>query len=583
MRPPAKNPARTATTSQRASKSPTTGATRPTAGTAAKKLGVPHQRSTSPRHPARRFNRQTSGPLHQGPPQAAGAAASGPPLTPKQLYAARLRTLRQQRRTETRKVLAWTTLGWLVPGMGLLRAGALVSGTLLTCISVLGPLLLLTLFLLGELPTLMTTFATSPRLLDLAALASLAAGTLWILITIATFFSLRSIRLTVPQNLTCLATLCGLIAASIVPVGGAAHLMHTNSTTLSAVFDHSTNGDAPNRLPTEGDPWAGTNRVNILLIGSDAGHDRTGTRPDSIVVASIEPHTGDTVLLSLPRNLVAPQFAHGTTGRRAWPQGFAPETDPHLNAVWAWAENNADLFPGKQRPGLTATQHAVEGSLGISIDYWVMVDLRGFEDVVDALGGLEMTVGQRIAIAKSDDPAPSEWIEPGRQHLTGYQALWFGRSRWGGDDYLRMRRQRCLLGALTAQADPASVARALPALSRAAEQHVATSIPAADIPAFVILAERMKSGQMTSLAFTNKVITPSNPSYPSIRRLTQAALYRTPAPATPSASGTGKPATGSGQDSRSGSGTRSGSSGRTSTGTAATQPRPEALAEVCSA
>lgn len=596
MTPHAQNPARTNDATQRASKTPGRNA-------ATDRAGVPRQRAANAPGgtPRAADTRRTStqgapnpthaaaltGPSYREAPQpssrrpgdagttphgTATARTEQPHLTPQQLYAARLRTLREQRRTETRKVVTWTTLGWLIPGVGLLRAGSVISGTLLTCLSVLGPLLLLTLLFLGELPTLLTTFTTSPRLLDAAAVVCLAAGVAWVAITVATFFSLRSVRLTLVQNLACLAALLSLVVASIVPVGSAARLMHTNSNVLDAVFDHSSDDpNAPGMLPKRGDPWAGVNRVNVLLIGSDAGHDRTGTRPDSIVVASITPDTGDTVLLSLPRNLVAPRFPSGTTERRVWPNGFSPDVDPHLNAVWAWAEDNKDLFPQQQYPGLTATQHAVEGTLGLNIDYWVIVDLRGFEDVVDALGGLEMTVGQRIAIAKSDDPSPSEWIEPGRQHLTGYQALWFGRSRWGGDDYSRMRRQRCLLGALTAQADPASVARALPALSRAAERHVATSIPASDIPAFVALAERMKGGQMTSLAFTNEVITPGSPDYPTIRRLTRAALRHNPATPTPSASTSPSPTT------------SSGSSGGTSTRADSTQTRPEALAEVCSA
>ena len=51
------------------------------------------------------------------------------------------------------------------------------------------------------------------------------------------------------------------------------------------------------------DPWEGVSRVNMLLLGSDAGDDRIGTRTDSMIVASINPQTGDTLLFSLPRNL----------------------------------------------------------------------------------------------------------------------------------------------------------------------------------------------------------------------------------------------------------------------------------------
>ena len=55
--------------------------------------------------------------------------------------------------------------------------------------------------------------------------------------------------------------------------------------------------------PEEVDPWAGTPRVNVLLLGGDAGPDRRGLRTDTVILASIDTATGNAVLFSLPRNL----------------------------------------------------------------------------------------------------------------------------------------------------------------------------------------------------------------------------------------------------------------------------------------
>ncbi len=64
------------------------------------------------------------------------------------------------------------------------------------------------------------------------------------------------------------------------------------------------------------DPWADQPRVNVLLIGSDAGADRTGVRPDTMILASIDTASGNTVLFSLPRSLQHAPFAGGTPGAR---------------------------------------------------------------------------------------------------------------------------------------------------------------------------------------------------------------------------------------------------------------------------
>ena len=70
------------------------------------------------------------------------------------------------------------------------------------------------------------------------------------------------------------------------------------------------------------DPWAGTPRVNVLLLGSDAGADRTGVRTDSMMVASINTRTGDTVLFGLPRNLQNVPFPEHDPLHKLFPQGF---------------------------------------------------------------------------------------------------------------------------------------------------------------------------------------------------------------------------------------------------------------------
>ena len=129
-------------------------------------------------------------------------------------------------------------------------------------------------------------------------------------------------------------------------------------------------------------------RYNVLLLGGDSGADRWGLRPDSITVASIDAETGRTVLVSLPRNMQNFPFAKGSVMREQFPDGFDCE-HCMLNGVNTWAMDNKELFGKAKHPGIDATIMAVEGITGLEINYWAMVNLKGFRDLVDAVGGVD--------------------------------------------------------------------------------------------------------------------------------------------------------------------------------------------------
>ncbi|WP_252975857.1 hypothetical protein [Janibacter melonis] len=87
----------------------------------------------------------------------------------------------------------------------------------------------------------------------------------------------------------------------IAPAAQAARYALIQRSVIGEVFSSIRPEGAAAPVDAE-DPWEGTDRVNILLVGSDAGPDRTGVRPDSMV-ASIDTTTGKTVLFGIPRNL----------------------------------------------------------------------------------------------------------------------------------------------------------------------------------------------------------------------------------------------------------------------------------------
>ncbi|HEX2706355.1 MAG TPA: LCP family protein, partial [Candidatus Lustribacter sp.] len=335
--------------------------------------------------------------------------------------------------------------------------------------------------------------------------------------------------------------------AVAAPITQAVRYAAISRDTMSEIFV-ATSTAAPSVRPAaaEVDPWAGTARVSVLLIGSDAGADRIGIRTDSMMVASIDTNGGATVLVGVPRNIQNFDFPEDNPLSKVWPNGYNCGSECILTNAWMEAVNHKDLFPGDPNPGLTTTRGLVSEILGISIDYTAVIDLRGFQDLVDAMGGVTIDIPKAVPIYGQGDVNPpiSEWIKAGQnQHLDGYHALWYARSRKYDDDFHRMKRQRCVVGALVSEVDPVAMLSRYPAMARAIQKHVRVDIPLADLPAWATLVERIQKGGMRSLALTPENISTVHPDLDSIHALVGKALTpsRQPTPASTSTS-TKKPA-----------------------------------------
>lgn len=442
-----------------------------------------------------------------------------------------------------------TALGALLPGAGLIaagrrRSGAVVLGLFLLAVGALGAVVAA-----GGVTELGLQVATRPDALLVAAVVAVGVAALWSLVVVVGHLLLRRTRLTVLQRVLSgllVTALVGLVAA---PGVTAARYALTQRSLILTVFDEEDGDGREGGLasPDVGaqDPWADEPRVNVLLLGSDAGPGRVGTRTDTMIVASIDTDSGETVLFSVPRNLEGPVFAEGSVGAELFPDGFHPsgpgtcvQNDCHLNAVWSWAQDNPQHFPGVANPGLRATRDAISGVLGIPLDYYAIVNLQGFEDVIDAIGGIRMTVDRRIPIGGGTNLVTGDrypitgYIEPGEQVLDGYHALWYARSREGSDDYDRMARQQCVVAAVAEQADPVRLARAFPRLASSAERNVFTDVRGSELEAFVELALRVQDAHIRSVSFDRDVITPEDPDFEAIHEIVADALEPRPEPTT---------------------------------------------------
>ncbi|MGH8916554.1 MAG: LCP family protein [Acidimicrobiia bacterium] len=239
----------------------------------------------------------------------------------------------------------------------------------------------------------------------------------------------------------------------------------------------------------------GTKRFTMLLLGGDAGPGRRGLRTDTMIVASVDTLTGDAALFGLPRNMGGFTFSDGTE--------FPGMGSGLLNEVYQWGLRNPDKFGGVD-PGASAVSDAASNLLGIPIDYFVLVDMAGFAEIVDVLGGVTVEVGRNIIAPVYDGATGGHTmitIPEGAQLLDGDLALAYARSRTGSSDYDRMTRQRCLLTALAGQLEPLRIFARFPAVLDVVERNVTTDLPLSKIPYLVNLAPSISSDRVTVVGF----------------------------------------------------------------------------------
>ncbi len=319
------------------------------------------------------------------------------------------------------------------------------------------------------------------------------------------------------------------VVLTVLPVGAAAWAGLTVGAARGAIGDIF-GGGAPAVEAIDG-------RYNFVMLGVDAGADREGLRPDSISVISVDAKTGQSVIIGLPRYLENMPFPETSPMHELHPGGFGLDWgcnvgDCYLNAVYAEVEYFApELYPDAasrgSSPGIQATVDAASGATGLDIQFYVMVDMSGFSSIIDALGGVDITVRESLPIGGQIDEWTGElvnvegWIEPGQQHMDGYTAEWYARSRLGSalGDYDRMERQRELQAAILAQMNPANVLLRFQEVAKTGSSVVQTDIPESMLGRFVDLATKAKNHPPVTVELVPPAVDPEFPDYTVIHQL----------------------------------------------------------------
>ena len=207
--------------------------------------------------------------------------------------------------------------------------------------------------------------------------------------------------------------------------------------TVVPILPAPTAAATPTAVPTPA-PIPATGIVNILLLGKDERPDEIGrpTRTDTMMIlrADFDQHTAK--LLALPRDMwvALPGLdAYGITEGR-------------INTAYYYGE--VYDVPGG---GAKLAMDAVTLNFGVPLDHYALVNFNGFVQIVDALGGIDIDVPERIY----DDQFPTDdygtmtlIIEPGFQHMDGTLTLRYARTRHQDGDTERVKRQQLVLLAI---------------------------------------------------------------------------------------------------------------------------------------
>ena len=219
-------------------------------------------------------------------------------------------------------------------------------------------------------------------------------------------------------------------------------------------------------------------RVNILLLGGDAGPGRWNLRTDSMNLVSIDTETGDAAIIGVPRNLLHAPMPPGPL-RKTFPRGFT-DMMSHL-FVWGSTHEKAvkRALGDTEIAGATVVSASIAELLGVPIDAWVLVDMAGFIDLIDAFGGLDVYVPKKVP-APGNVPAGKHalptYFTKGWHRMDGTDSLGFARTRKADSDYFRMARQRCLLASIAAQKGASGVAKHWPSVSKVIAKRVRTNM-----------------------------------------------------------------------------------------------------------
>lgn len=267
----------------------------------------------------------------------------------------------------------------------------------------------------------------------------------------------------------------------------------------------TTPGQTSGPTPTPGPPLPGADsRVTILLVGIDNTHGDALALTDTLIVASYDPRDGSLAMISLPRDTARlPMYSGGIYNNR-------------VNQLRQSATRYPEFYPDGPMGTLV---NEMSYLVGVQIDYYAVIGIAGFRELIDSVGGVDIVVEQTV-----DDPGYQFYadeigfhLDPGPHHLDGKYATAYARSRHGSSDYSRARRQQQILLALRNRLEDPFVYLNFPAIVSSAAQIVRTDAPLDRWPDIIQIVERSNDASTRQVVlappkYAGRVMTPTGPT-----------------------------------------------------------------------
>lgn len=401
-------------------------------------------------------------------------------------------------------------LSFVLPGLGQAFVGAWRRALLLVAPFV--AILIVLALVAGEGGARFVGLILQPRVLLVVFAVNLAIFALRLFATGDAFrlaMRLPGARNTASRSQ--LAILAALVIVLGLSHGWVAAVTYMAYDTINTVVVTATPTPQPSTAPgspgATADPtfpgpgWAADGRLDLMLIGSDAGPRRISMRTDSMILLSVDIATGRAAMFGFPRNLrnaPLPPYSANAFACRCYPD--------LLNSIFVYANEHPEWFHGEDDlRGYYAVQETLQELVGRPIDGMVILDLNGFVRLVDAFGGLEIYVP--VAISDSHYRAEDGitgvpmYLPAGQQHLDGHMALFYARTRHQDNDYNRMQRQQDVLQALRRQLDPCSLVFRLPELLDIVHDSLWTNVPIDTLPELLAVGSRVEADAIVGHMF----------------------------------------------------------------------------------
>jgi LCP family protein required for cell wall assembly len=390
-------------------------------------------------------------------------------------------------------------LSFVIPGLGQLYAGRPGMGLLFAA-----PILLLAIaaaaILAGPLTDLRGSFFASEVLVGVL----IANGVLlaWRGISIAHAGLTPWHRIQGHDRRTAVMVVASLLFVAFAMHAWVGAVVLQFNETLTRVFEPEPPVAGPGVIDEPDDPdepvnepkfeWDGTERINVLLVGTDAAPGRETTLTDVLLVVSIDPVAETAVMISVPRDTGYVPMPD----ERLFPDGLYPDkvNELALQASLDPATWCPDLADDPDACGLRTVERSIGLYLGLEMHHYALLDMAGFAQMIDAIGGVELCLPGRLVDPNFDGSltnAESDRgivLEPGCRLYNGIDALAYARSRQGyiempdGEqvqqtDFHRAERQQRVLLALREELTEADTLLELPQLLRAIGNTVSTDFP----------------------------------------------------------------------------------------------------------